>query len=450
MGNLRAWLDQITADGFDDPAGVIAEITSEEVVVGGETAGRINLRMRVRDMRGEPYVTTAYLLLPAAFEKRKTPVWFNCGYEVEEPMAARQLRLGRVVASSTNPEDSVGGNPLLRGPNADYVLAHLVRGARFLDPAAIVYGGGSAGGYATLMTLAEAFPATGGIALAPPVNLGYQAAYFSTVFPRYVADPPQDHPVIAMITLGFTAFIAPFKAAYGDDVGNVAHFEHSPVAHVDRVTSPVFVSTSTADFLVPVEQFSREYAEPTIADPPMHVTIAAEQLDPSPRLAVRLVDVLGERADVHRLALPEGAEVQQGLDQTMSQPKLPVAVPNRAADGKQWLVTFLDEGPIVLGATHGLHAVESDTDPFVQGVLARGIEVDQLTAPKLDQLLDRYTGNEWLAEGYVHLDEPAAERADVLRGLRLYCAQSPAHAIRFAELYEALPAERQVLPEVLV
>ena len=444
-----SWLDEVVAEGFDDPAGVVVDLAAEEVEIGGERAGKVTLQIRVRDMRGVAYTTRAYLLLPTGFESRRMPVWFNCGYEVEEPVAVRHLRLGRVVASSTNPDDPIGGNPLLRGPNADYVLAHLVRGARFLDPTAIVYGGGSAGGYATLMALAEAFPATGGVALAPPVNLGYQAAYFSTVFPRYVADPPKDHPVIAMITAGFTQFIGPFRAAYGDDVGNAAHFAHSPVAHVDRVTAPVFVFTSTADFLVPVEQFSREYAAQTIADPPTHVKVAAEELDPSPRLAVRLVDVLGERADVHRLALPEGATVQQTLDQTMSQPKLPVAVPAAAADGTQWLVTFLDEGPIVLGATHGLHAVESDTDPFVQGVLARGIEVDQLTATKLDQLLDRYTGTEWLAEGYVHLDEPAAEQADVLRGLRLYCAQSLEHAARFAELYSALPAERQVLPEDL-
>jgi hypothetical protein len=449
------WLDEI-ANGFDDPAGVITEISAEEVEVGGEKAGKVTLSFRVRDLRGEPYVATANVYLPMALEgaePSRLPVWFNCGYEVEEPTAVRHLRQGRaVVTSCTPPEGTVfpASNPLMRGPNTDYVLAHLIRGARFVDPTAIVYGGGSAGGYATLMAVAEAFPVAGAVALAPPVNLGYQAAYFQTVFPRYVADPPKGHPVIAMITAAFVEGFAPITAAYGDDLGGLAFFEHSPVAHVDRITCPAFVFISSADFLVPVEQLARELAAPTLASPPEHVTVAAEELHPSPRVAVRLLDVLGERADVRRVALPEGAVIEEVLDQTMQQPKLPVTVVTQASDGKQWLVNVLDEGPIVLGATHGLHAVEAEVDPFVQHVLARDIAVDQLTREKLEQLLDRYTGVEWLAAGYCHLDEPEAERADVLRGLRLYCSQSPEHAQRFAELYAALPSERQVLPEIVV
>jgi hypothetical protein len=133
----------------------------------------------------------------------------------------------------------------------------------------------------------------------------------------------------------------------------------------------------------------------------------------------------------------------------MQQPKLPVDMPGAPAEGKQWLVNFLDEGPIVLGATHGLHAVEADFDPFVETALSRGIGVDQLTPAKLDQLIDRYLGVEWLAAGFCHLDEPAAERADVIRGINLYCAQSPAHAQRFAELYDAVDESRRVLPETI-
>ena len=445
------WLDEIAGGGFDDPAGVISQITTEEVEVGAEKAGKLTVHFRVRDMRGDPYTATANVFLPLGLAHdpgQRVPAWVNCGYEVEEPMAERQLRLGRAVVSPCNqPEGTVfpSSHPLLRGPNTDYVLAHLIRGARFVDPTAIAYGGGSAGGYATLMVVAEAFPVAVAAALGPPVNLGYQAAYFDTVFPRYVADPPQDHPIIALITAAFVHMVPPVKEAYGD-FGGTGFFNHSPVAHVDRITCPVFVMTSSADFLVPVEQFGREFAEMTLADPPQYVTIAAEDVDPSPRVAVRLLDVLGDRADVRRVPLPEGAEVQQSLDLTMQQPKLPVELASAPADGKQWLVNILDEGPIVLGATHGLHAVEGDFEPFVRTALARGIGVDQLTAAKLDQLIDRYTGVEWLAEGYVHLDEPAAEQADVLRGLRLYCGQSRAHAQRFSELYDALEPSRQVLP----
>jgi hypothetical protein len=444
-----SWLDDITADAFDDPAGVITDISTEEVEVGGEKAGKLTLRFRARDMRGDAYVALADVFLPIGFADdatQRVPAWFGCWYQVEEATAARHLQLGRAVISPRGPAEEAGANPFARGQNADFVLAHLVRGARFVDPTAIVYGGGSAGGAAALMVAAEAFPATAAVALGPPVNSGYNAAYMHTVYPRFVADPPEGHPVIQMITTMFALATEPWKSVYGD-FGSQAAFDHSAVAHVERVTCPVFVMTSTADFLVPVEQFSREFAELTLADPPKHVTIAAEDLDPSPRIAVRLVDVLGDRADVRRIPLPEGAQIQQTVDLTFQQPKLPVEMDCRPADGKQWLVNFLDEGPIVLGATHGLHAVEADFEPFVRNTLASGIGVDQLTPAKLDQLLDRYRGVEWLSAGFAHLDDPAAERADVLRGIRLYCAQSPAHAQRFEELYAQASDARRVLPD---
>jgi hypothetical protein len=287
------------------------------------------------------------------------------------------------------------------------------------------------------------------VALGPPVNLGYEAAYLATVYPRLNADPPEGFPIITMLTNAFVFWTEPWKLAYGDDYGARSWFDHSPVAHVDRVTCPVFVITSSADFLVPVDQFSRDIAEMTLADPPKHVTIAAEDLHDSPLVATRLVDVLGDRADVRRVHLPEGAvSMANVVDLTMQVPKAPVDMGSEAADGTQWLVSFLDEGPLIMGSTHGVHAVEGDTEPFVQNALKCGIGIDQLTPAKLDQLVDRYTGVEWLAEGYHHLDEPEAERADVLRGLQLVCRQSEAHAQRFAELYAELDDARRVLPEV--
>jgi hypothetical protein len=443
------WLDELARNGFDDPAGVITDVVTEEVKVGGERAGKITLQFRVRNMRGEPYVATGKVYLPETLAEdasQRLPTWFNCHYEIEEPTATRQLSQGRVVFSPVT-TDAAGTNPFLRTVNADYVLAHLARGARFVEPTAIAYGGGSAGGQAALMVAAEAFPATVVAALGPPVNLGYEHAYMGTVYPRFVADPPEGFPVIQMITQMFALAVAPATAAYGDP-GSRGPFDNSPVAHVDRITCRAFVMTSTADFLVPVEQFSREFAQATIDNPPKHVTIAAEELNDSPLVSVRLADVLGERADVRRIPLPEGAPNLEKLDLTMQRPKsVPVEVADEPADGKQWLVNFLDEGPIVLGATHGRYGVEADFEPFVCKALERGIDVEQLTAVKLDQLIDRFTGQEWMAQGFCHLDEPEAERADVVRGLALYCSQSDAHAERFAALYAELDESRRVLPD---
>jgi hypothetical protein len=64
--------------------------------------------------------------------------------------------------------------------------------------------------------------------------------------------------------------------------------------------------------------------------------------------------------------------------------------------------------------------------------------------------MDRYAGVEWLPTKLKHLDFPAAERADVLRGLRTYIAAGRKHADRLAALYKQLPPAQQTLgPDVL-
>jgi hypothetical protein len=112
-------------------------------------------------------------------------------------------------------------------------------------------------------------------------------------------------------------------------------------------------------------------------------------------------------------------------------------------------VAIVDEGPAVLGG-HWRHPLTPDYEPFIARALTDGTGIDQLTRTKLHQLLDRYRGVEWLTPGFHHLDRPAAEKPDVERGLRAYCAQSPAHAQRFADLYEQVDDTRRCLPEQLV
>jgi hypothetical protein len=59
--------------------------------------------------------------------------------------------------------------------------------------------------------------------------------------------------------------------------------------------------------------------------------------------------------------------------------------------------------------------------------------------------LDRYAGKEWLPTRLKHLDLPQSERADVLRGLRLYVASDPENARVFSELYDKLPKGKRVV-----
>ena len=449
---------QLLDGAFDDPAGRIVDVAVEEAGGDDDRIGVATLRFGVEDFRGEPYIATAKLFIPAALvagEIERAPAWFNCGYQLQDKFAVAHARRGRVVVTPCDPQGREVfpfHNPLCRGPNTDFVLAHLARSLSFVDPLRIVYGGGSAGGYAALLVAAEAFPAVAVVANVPVVNLTYQGAYFMYNCPRIAAEPPVEHPLMGTLMTMFKEFIdRGWAVGYGTDVSAPGWFEHSPVAHLDRITAPAAVCFSTADFLVPIEQVGANVAAITLANLPEGVLMAAADLTSEPRAAVRLLDLLGDAADLHIVGVPEGAVLSRldEIDFTMSTPQPSIPVASAPAAGKQWLVTIVDEGPTVFGIGHTRHNMEPDFDPFIEHAFAEGISVDQLTPVKLDQLLDRWAGNEWLAPGFHHLDLPAAEQADIERGLRLFCSASSEHARRFTELYESVSEQRRVLPDNL-
>lgn len=449
------WLDE----AIDDPADRLVEVGVEEIVHEGRRIGVVTIRFGAEDLRGTGYVATARLFVPASVldgPTERLAVWFSCGYQVPNDVAVGMVRTDRIVVTPCDPELFEVfplNNPLARGTNTDVVLSHLVRGMHFVDPARIVYAGGSAGGYATLLVAAEAFPVAAAVPTAPVVNMVYLGAYMMANCARIAADPPVDQPMLGMLMGGFAQFIEfGWIPAFGGDVSAPAWFDHSPIAHLERITCPVAAFFSTADFLVPIEQVGSQLAAATLAALPDGVTMAADDLTSEPRASLRLVDVLGDAADVRLVPVPEGAVqlLLDDVDLTMTTPQTPVPIDDRSADGCQWLVTVVDEGPTLLGVGHTRYTVQPDFEAFVGHALLGGIAVDQLTEAKLEQLIDRWSGTEWLAEGFHHLDLPAAERADVERGLRTYCGASPDHARRFATSYAHLPPSRQVLPAGLV
>ena len=94
---------------------------------------------------------------------------------------------------------------------------------------------------------------------------------------------------------------------------------------------------------------------------------------------------------------------------------------------------------------HTKYVVSWTRDKYLERAKTTKVAAGQLTTTKLERLMDRYAGKEWLPSRLKHLDDPASERADVLRGLRTYVAAGPENARIFAEIYAKLPTERKVL-----
>ncbi len=106
---------------------------------------------------------------------------------------------------------------------------------------------------------------------------------------------------------------------------------------------------------------------------------------------------------------------------------------------------ILDEGPPEPTVGHFKYNLRLSRDAFFDRINVGKIPARQLTAIKLERLMDRYAGKEWLPSPLHHLDIPESERSDVLRGLRTYVSSSPENARTFADLYSKLAPAKRVL-----
>jgi Prolyl oligopeptidase family len=385
------------------------------------------------------------LYLPADLQTDATvrrPLYFVAGYEADDNSCAAMVRRGFVVISPR----ALESNPLIRTANPDIARLHMARALPFVDDSRVVIGGGSAGGYMTLMLAAETFPLAGAAPDVPPVNWGYNAAYFfkqkNLIGPatgQFAPRVPILHAVGSMLKGS--------SEVYGDDYGDATWFAHSPVAHVSTITCPVQVNWTTADVLVPMDQVGAKWVKPFDKSKfPEGFTMDPEKLTETKEGRTRLMDVLKEQHyEVFELGVPKGA-VRAG---SPGGPGGPPGVELPVSGTKQWSIAILDEGPPEPQVGHVKYAVTWKRDKFLDGCKTAKIAPEQLTPAKLERLMDRYAGKEWLPSRLKHLDDPASEKADVVRGLKTYVAGGSENAKRFAELYEKLPAERRVLePEV--
>ena len=449
---MSNWVERLLDGAFEDPSGRIVAMECDELELDGEVVGRVLLTFTVEDLRGDTYEARGRILVPhrlAEDPEARLPLVYHCGYEAAEAVGVKQVARGRVSVTTVQlPLDAVYPNSwsLLRGPKMEVVLGHLVRSLRFVDPGRVLYTGGSAGGYSALMAGAETFPAAAVVPGVPPTNLAYMSAVTEANHTRLVGSGASS---VGWLE-GMMRAVHAWRSVFGEDYDAPGWLAHSPVAHIDRITAPVATFFSQADVLVPIAQVDRELAAPIVASRAGEMEYLPEALTDARSAHVRLLDVLGDRADVRVVDVPDDALPMLQADLTMLTEMPPFELPELEPIAGRWAVVVADEGEPVFVVSHFKHQYEPDFEPFIERALTTETSVDQLTPAKLDQLLARWSGQEWLAEGFWHLDRPEAERADVERGLRHYCGVSSAHAARFHELYFQCSAAQRVLPPALL
>ena len=230
------------------------------------------------------------------------PLYYSAGYELDDGSSVAYVRRGFAVVS---PRD-LKANPLVQTPNPDVALLHIARSLPCVDDARVVIGGGSAGGYMTLMLAAETFPLAGAAADVPPVNWGYNAAYFLQRKKWPTEPKPAELPVFTAVA----SIADQATAVYGDNTDDAIWYRNCPLAQLDTITCPVLVYWSTADMLVPIDQVGKSWVRPFDAQAfPPGFTQDPEKLSTTPEGRLRALDVLS--ADDYELFVCAGRADQE-------------------------------------------------------------------------------------------------------------------------------------------
>jgi hypothetical protein len=412
-------------------------LTDSTLLTGMEKPGaKALVWFAYRDEHGQEKVAQAKIYLPAVVhedEKAKIPLYFAAGYELDDASALGHVQGGWAIVSPR----ALATNPLIRTVNPDVALLHIARALPFVDDARVVVAGGSAGGFMTLLLAAETFPLAGAAPDVPPVNWGYNAAYFFKQKDIVRSQPKRETAPKVPALFGLIPMLEPCTKVYGEAYSDSTWFADSPLAHVSTITCSVSVYWSTADVLVPMNQISDQWVQRFNKDEfPEGFTMEPEKLTTSREGRLRLMDVLPANAyEIFELTVPSGTARHNVPGSPGSGTTLELSV----STGKLWSIGILDEGPPEPRMDHRKYDLFLTRSEFLERVTQGEVAPGQLTATKLARLMDRYAGKEWLASRLKHLDFPASERADVVRGLETYVRADLDNAKTFAELYANAP-----------
>jgi hypothetical protein len=430
----------------------LSRVDATEIEVNGHSGGVATVELSYPGIVGAVEKAQARIFLPPVLAENpgvRVPLVHVAGYEIDDAGAAGLLARGWAVSTiHAHPL-----NPLGRGVNLDRAVLHAAVRLPFVDPRRVSIQGGSAGGWMTLMLAADAFPLICSLPDVPVVHAGYNADYIARNQIYAAPAPGSDKPRMFFLQ-AVGSIIDQMKPLYGMPFDGKEALGYSPTAHLETITAPILPVFTTADMLVPIDQVGAEYVQLTAPDQfpsgyssAMTERIAAHNgartlLAALPE-SVRQVEVVKSVPGQARLG-PDGSALGAG------QPCKP-----SFSKSKTWSIVILDEGPKEPGVGHFKYAWSIDHELFRAWAMGRGVQPEQLTAPKLARLMKRVLGETWRPfmvkpagsqkpSSANQLDYPEAERADVLLGLAAY-AEDDACAVRLVALYSKLPARLKAL-----
>jgi len=426
--------------GFPGAVTVAAEESDGDLLVA--TANIPYLDVRAKPAAGQARL---FVLRDGIKSGQPHPVFFSATYELEAAIARRWCSRGWIVV--TPHYGQYGQQPAIGdGFNLDHAIVEWTRRLPLVDRSHLQVNGSSQGAYMALCLAADFLPIEAVTADAPILNWDYNLCYLLT----NKAAAEFGHAAYDKSPLPFLCPVIPLAdqavQLFGSDLTSDNYYGLSPISFLDRVTSPVLLTWSTADMLVPLDQATRtRLARFDGSRFPTNYHRAFDLLTGCKQARKVLEDVvLPSSLHWDVLPLPENpTEFLMSIALAGQSPTLPKPAYQDLpwSPNHQWSFCLLDEGSPVPSAGHRRYLWSAFPDSFVAAYRQRPPAVALLNQAKLEYLLQRYTA---------HLDHPPSlaggksanrlnyapiEEWDVVTGLLDYAGLGEAYAQNLRALY---------------
>ncbi len=398
------------------------------------SAMQYDLEFTYIGIEGSPLTGEARLFYPEGAEG-EIPLIVDIHYEMGAGGAAEFLRFGWMVLTPRYLRFDHGANLVGDGLNISIQLPQLAKRIPYVDQTRIGLIGGSAGGYQTLMVCAEIFPVTAAVANAPLVNLTYNLLYSKNArFNDGLKPEEMPVPIVNIVKIVADGTI---KLLGKDKPGDENWRAASPVHLVDFITNPVLIPCSTADILVPIDQFGEEFIKkPAPGDFPEGFEFDLEAFVPEGEARVRLMDVLPkDDAEVFAVEVPEDAPLQpkfppEESEEPEEKPEPPFLAP-RFSEKARFSLMVYNEGAPTPRCTHLKYQHKGRFSDFFVYHFSKKDRLPKsvLTYQKLVRLMERIADDEKIkmydrrreAETPMHRrNKLPLEKWDVVSGLHVF------------------------------
>jgi hypothetical protein len=426
--------------GFEGAVTVAEEETDGDIRV-------VTVNVPYLDVRGKPKQGQARIFVRRDdLESGKPrPAIFSAYYELDMGRVRKWCKQGWVLATphygQYARETSIGD-----GFNLDHAIVEWVRRLPFVDRTRLHVDGNSQGAYVALALAADFLPVEAVTADAPIINWDYSLCYLQTnkaaaEFGQsdYEKSPlPFLCPVIPLADQAYGIF--------GSNLTSDTYYDLSPLSYLGRIASPVLVTWSTADMLVPLEQATRtrlgKFDRTRFPAKYVRDFNSLTKCDKARKVFDEAVPA--DRIHWEVLPLPENTYefVMAMATKGQKQPaKKPAYRDLPWSSTHQWSFCLLDEGGPAPLAGHRRCIWSAFPDSFVAAHKQKPLCLALLNQAKLDYLLQRYMHQvdhaPKLADGNNanRLNYDLLEKRDVLAGLLDYASVGNAYARNLIALY---------------